>query len=133
MNTSFRRDADELPRNRPKVNHAQGTVTLASWEDLGGHKYTGIYNGGSDKIIMRLSESNFDIPEASGLTPSFALKFLRDNMRSVNMLTLANESFEPMDNFNFFSEDFYTRVFLFEDDCPKRTIQRKFLEVTDTF
>lgn len=106
---------------------------MASWEDLGGHNYTGIYNGGSDKIIMRLSESNFDIPEASGLTPSFALKFLRDNMRSVNMLTLANESFEPMDNFNFFSEDFYTRVFLFEDDCPKRTIQRKFLEVTDTF
>ncbi len=81
---------------------------------------------------MRMSESNFDVPEAPGLTPSFAMKFLRDGMRSVNMLTLANESFGPMDNFNFFSEDFYTRVFLPEEDCPKRTIVRKFLEVTDT-
>ncbi len=81
---------------------------------------------------MRMSESNFDVPEAPGLTPSFAMKFLRDGMRSVNMLTLANESFGPMDNFNFFSEDFYTRVHLPEEDCPKRTIVRKFLEVTDT-
>jgi len=122
MGVTFDRDSDELPKGRPKVNHAQGTVTMASWEDLGNHPYTGIYNGGSDKILMRLSESNFDLPEAAGLTPSFGLKFLRDGMRSVNMVTLANESFEPTDNFNFFSEDFYTRVFLFEDDCPKNTI-----------
>ncbi len=81
---------------------------------------------------MRMSESNFDVPEAPGLTPSFAMKFLRDGIRSVNLLTLANESFGPMDNFNFFSEDFYTRVHIPEDDCPRRTIVRKFLTVTDT-
>jgi len=76
---------------------------------------------------MRLSESNFDIPEAPGLTPSFAMKFLRDGISSVNLLTIANEQFTPSDNFNFFSGDFYTRLNFFKDECAKKTIQRKFL------
>ena len=130
MNDSFTRDDDELPGGRPKINHAQGVVGLVSWEDLGGHSYTGLFNGGSDHGLIRLSESNFDVPEAGGLTPSLAIKFLRDGMRSVNHL--ANVSFEPTSSFNFMANNFRSRIDLFTDQCAVDTIQRKFLDVTSS-
>lgn len=111
MRESFRRNADELPQGRPKINHAQGVVGLVSWESVGNHPYTGLYATGSDMGLIRLSESNFDVPEAPGLTPSLAIKFPRDGMRSVNHL--ANVSFEPTDSFNFMANDFKSRVELF--------------------
>ena len=80
--------------------------------------------------LIRLSESNFDLPEASGLTPSLAIKFPRDGIRSVNHL--ANVSFDPTTSFNFFRNTFRSRVDLFEDQCAVDTIQRKFLDVTNT-
>ena len=75
MTLSFSNKGDELTRNRPKINHSQGTVAKVSWEDLGGHPYTGLYDGGSDLGLMRLSEGNFILPEAPGLTPAMAMKF----------------------------------------------------------
>ena len=130
MNISFNRAADELPVNRPKINHAQGVVGLVSWESVGNHPYTGLYAAGSDKGLIRLSESNFDLPEAPGLTPSLAIKFVRDGMRSVNHL--ANVDFEPTNSFNFMANTFRSRVDLFSDQCAIDTIQRKFLDVAST-
>ena len=112
---SFATTADELPEGRPKINHAVGVVSLVSWEDLGGHDYTGIYNGGSSMGLLRLSEGNFLLPETGGLTPSLAIKFLRDGMESVNHL--ANVSFEPTTSFNFFANNFHSMVDLFTDQC----------------
>ena len=51
---------------------------LVSWEDLGGHDYTGLFEGGSDMGLIRMSEANFLLDEATGLTPSIAIKFTRD-------------------------------------------------------
>ena len=121
---------DELPRGRPKINHAQGVVSLVSWEDLGGHNFTGIYEGGSDLGLLRLSEANFLLPESTGLTPSLAMKFLRDGMESANQLAIV--SFEETDSWNFFENDFRTRVDFFTDKCAVQTIQRKMIEVTGT-
>ena len=80
MHVSFTRQADELPTGRPKINHAQGVVGLVSWEDVGGHDYTGLFEGGSDMGLIRMSEANFLLDEAPGLTPSIAIKFTRDGM-----------------------------------------------------
>lgn len=77
---------------------------------------------------MRLSEGNFLLPEAPGLTPTVAMKFLRDGMRSVNHL--ANTSFEPSNSFNFLKNDFKTRIDFFQNPINQETIQRKFLEHT---
>ena len=55
-----------------------------------------------------MSEANFDVPEITGLTPSLALKFPRNGMRSVNQL--ANVSFEPTNSFNFFAAPFRTNI-----------------------
>ena len=101
---------------RPKINHAQGVVGLVEWEDVGGHDYTGLFEGGSEMGLIRMSEANFGLlEEAPGLTPSIAIKFLRDGMKSVNHL--ANVSFGPTKSFNFFANDFRSRVPLFEDVC----------------
>ena len=96
-------EGDALPRNgsRPKINHAQGVVGKIEWEDKGNHPYTGLYDSQSglyseeDPLqgIIRLSEGNFLTENAIGLTPSLAIKFFRDGMRSVN--PLANVSFDP--------------------------------------
>ena len=105
--------SDELNNGRPKINHSQGVVGLVSWEDLGNHDYTGLYEGGSDYGLIRMSEGNFLLPEAPGLTPSFGLKFLRDGMESSNHVT--NVSFEPTTSFNFFENDFRSRIESFQD------------------
>ena len=132
IDITYIRLADELPEGRPKINHAQGVVGLVSWEDLGGHDYTGLFEGGSDLGLIRMSEANFGLlPESNGLTPSIAIKFLRDGMESVNHL--ANVSFGPTDSFNFFANDFKSRIPIFENDCEKATIKKKFTEISTVF
>jgi len=79
---------------------------------------------------MRMSESNFIFPEAGGLAPSLAIKFLIDGDRSRNLL--ANVGFESTSSWNFFSANFRARVDLHEDQCAADTIERKFLNVLDT-
>lgn len=127
MATSFGLSSDELPRNRPKINHSQGTVASVSWDDLGGHPYTGLYQG-SNFGLIRLSEGNFILPEAPGLTPTLAIKFLRDGMPSVNHL--ANTNFEPSNSWNFFADHFHSRIEHFSDECAVETIEAKFHDFT---
>ena len=68
--------------------------------------------------LIRMSEANFGLlEEAPGLTPSIAIKFLRDGMKSVNHL--ANVSFGPSKSFNFFANDFRSSVPLFENECEQ--------------
>jgi len=113
MSLSFGTQNDELPVGRPKINHAQGVVGLVSWIDRGNHDYTGLFDGDSDTGLIRMSESNFILPETGGLTPSLAIKFVRDGIRSVNHL--ANVNFEGTNSWNFFANDFRSRVDLFQD------------------
>ena len=109
-------ESDELPRDRPKINHAQGVVARVRWEDLGGHNYSGLFSSDNNGLI-RMSEGNFLLPgdEIPGLTPTMALKFTRDGMPSANIL--ANTSFEPSNSFNFFANNFRTTIETFEDEC----------------
>ena len=78
MSLSFTTQNDELPVGRPKINHAQGVVGLVSWIDRGGHDYTGLFDGGSDLGLIWMSESNFMVGWAGGLTPSLAIKFVME-------------------------------------------------------
>ena len=80
---------------------------------MGNHSYTGLYEGidAPTRGLIRLSEGNFILPGAIGLTPSLAIKFPRDGTRSVNHL--ANVSFDPVEGWNFFAHDFLSRVEMF--------------------
>lgn len=81
---------------------------------------------GADYGLIRLSEGNFILPEAPGLTPTLAIKFLRDGKPSVNHL--ANTSFEPSNSWNFFANNFPSHIPLFDDECAQDSIQAKFAE-----
>ena len=126
---TFGEKGDELPPNILKFNHSQGVLAQITWEDLGSHAFTGLYKGNSQGLI-RLSEGNFLVPEAPGLTPTFAMKFPRDGIESVNQL--ANTSFEPSTSFNFFAREFKNRIDFFQDPCAKQTIERHFLDQNPT-
>lgn len=105
---------------------------LVEWEDVGGHDYTGLFEGGSEMGLIRMSEANFGLlDEAPGLTPSIAIKFTRDGMQSVNHL--ANVSFGPTNSFNFFANDFKSKIPLFEHEMDQQTVQRKFTEISSIF
>lgn len=53
MNTVFDESGDEFDC-RLKTVHPQGNVGKAEWKDLGGHDYTGIFQG-ADTGFVRLS------------------------------------------------------------------------------
>jgi hypothetical protein len=97
------------------------------------HPYTGLYaskQSSPPQGLIRLSEANFLLPEAPGLTPTFAMKFPRRKIPSANIL--ANSSFEPSKSYNFFENDFKTRINFFTNPIAQSTAQRKFIEQTET-
>jgi hypothetical protein len=101
---------------------------------LGGHSYTGLLDGGFDEAIMRFSEADLLVPESPGLAPSFAMKVLVSDRKSVNVLTRVD--FEPSDSWNFWANTFKHRVQKpFRNECKKKTIERKFqfAEAPSTF
>lgn len=99
---------------------------MVTWEDLGSHDYTGMFEGGYDNALIRLSESSFDVLEAPGLTPSFAMKFTRDGIESVNLFGATG--FEPTDSFDFFKYDFSNHLEVHENSLNRETIMLKLAE-----
>ena len=111
---------------RKKLFHSQGVVGLVVWESIGNHPYTGLFKGetfAKSKLqgLIRLSEANFLVPESRGLTPAFAIKFPRSKIPSANIL--ANTSFEPSSSYNFFENNFRTRVDFYTGAYDQVTIQ----------
>merc|ERR1711902_239587 len=70
---------------RQKYIHSVGTVGKVEWIDMGGHPYTGIFQGASQGIA-RLSLAQEPSPPALNTAPGMGLKFLRDGVDSANLL-----------------------------------------------
>ena len=73
---------------RHKLVHQQGVVATGKFvidEDAKAYGYTGIFESGSDSMLIRFSETGLHI---DGVTqqanPSVAFKFLRDGVQSAN-------------------------------------------------
>lgn len=64
--------------------------------------------------------------EQNGLTPSFAMKFLRDGMESVNMF--GAPGFEPSGSWNFFQNVFANHLDVHENELNRETIVLKMAE-----
>ena len=71
------------------------------------------------------------VPEAGGLTPTLAMKFPRTKIPSANIL--ANTSFEPSKSYNFFENDFKTRVKFFTSVKARRLSKRNSLRKRKQF
>jgi hypothetical protein len=109
METSLAFESDELPNGRIKYIHSVGTVAQVKFVSSGDHEYTGIFKG-ADAGIVRLSsaldqdpKAKYQGPQTTGksLAPGFGLKFLRDGIKSCNLVAMY--SVDGQSSHNFFS------------------------------
>jgi len=86
-------------------------------------------------MIIRLSETGRLIPDVSpGLTPSVALKFLRNDIASANQVGKVRHGVEE-NNWDFFANDFHSQLpnFRDEDQCGATTIHQFFASVRSKY
>jgi len=101
MPTSFDTIADDMPKQflsyRKKLIHSVGAIAQAKFISYTGHNYTGLFKGANFGFIR------FSSAAENQMVPSFALKFLRNNIKSSNIFTLY--SLEGQESKNFFRHD----------------------------
>lgn len=93
--------------------------------------YTGIFESGSDTVIMRLSEAANLYDGSTGLTPGIALKFLVDGTSSQNLMAM--ESFVASNSWNFLGASLKNRVPQFDTSTAQgyimdQTLRKKMTE-----
>ena len=94
QNPVFDTEGDELACGftgcRNKSIHAKGNVAKFKWVDQGGHKYTGMFKGGTDYGIVRFSVAAPAITAsiAPKLLPGMGVKLLRDHHDSANFVAM---------------------------------------------
>ena len=94
---------------RNKTVHAVGNTGKFNWVDLGGHNYTGIFDGGSTNGIVRFSTAApvFTFP-MKFIAPGMGVKFLRDGIDSANFVAMY--SVDGQSDLNFFTNDWNTHI-----------------------
>ena len=87
----FDTPGDELPCTsngcRVKTIHSQGNVAKIQWVDLGGHNYTGMFNG-SDFGYVRMSTAAPVDTSTPTMVPGMGVKLLRNGMDSANFVAM---------------------------------------------
>ena len=112
MCPTFNTKGDQLPLGwtgnvRQKYIHTVGTVGKVEWVDLGGHPYTGIFQGASQGIA-RLSLAQEPSPPALNTAPGMGLKFLRDGVDSANLVAMYDVA--GQESWNFFKNIFTNHI-----------------------
>jgi len=115
MCSTFQAPGDELPWEkrvvrygwRNKYIHTVGTVGKVEWRNLGGHNYTGIFEGASQGVV-RFSLAKEPDTSSNNTAPGIGLKFLRDGMDSANLVAMY--SVDGQDSWNFFKNDFSNHI-----------------------
>ena len=114
------------------MTHTQGVVAKVKWVPVANdYGYTGIYDEGSEHVILRFSETNNLTSESEGLHPAVAIKFLRDGTFAENLVATPNLT--GSSSWNFFHEPMKTRVQPFdasEHPIEVQTKQKKMVEAS---
>ena len=111
---SFCQNSDEMKRNREKITHRQGLVAQIIWKSEEGHGYTGFYETGFEHGYLRFSQTLPLMDDSTGLLPAVAVKALRNEARSQNIMGMP--SFHPTTSWNFFNADMSNRVEPFDEN-----------------
>jgi len=113
MGTSFDTAADDFPYQGPfdlvrrkKVIHSVGSIAKAKWISVGSHPYTGVFTG-ADHMLVRFSSAK-EVTPNENITPGISLKFLRDGVKSANLMAMP--SLMGQQSMNFFVHDFTNHV-----------------------
>jgi hypothetical protein len=113
MDTSFDAAADDMPYQGPfdlirrkKLIHSVGTIAQAKWVSVGSHPYTGVFKG-VDNLLIRFSSAK-PVEANENMTPGISLKFLRDGVKSANLMAMYSLSGQK--SMNFFAHDLTNHV-----------------------
>ena len=123
MQHSFK-EGDEMPEGVLKTVHTQGLVARVRWEPINGaNGFGGLLAQSNSDILLRFSETGMLHEESAGLTPSLALKFVRDGTWSDNLMGMP--SFSNSNSWNFFEKPMETAVDKFKRrSCESETIKK---------
>ena len=123
---TFDADGDRMPEGRKKTAHTHGLIAKVSYQPTDDNFISGMFETGSENVIMRLSEAGNLHEESSGLTPSVALKFLVDGDDSQNVFGM--HSFLSSGSWNWYENRLSNRVVPFDpvtDYCADQTKRKK--------
>ena len=115
--TVFDEHGDEM-ECRHKTMNSQGNVGRIVWEDVGGHSYTGAFQGGDAGFIRLSSCSGYKKPTEkrtgpfsqtqTALSPSVAIKVLRDYVDSAN--AFGSHGVDGQESYDFFKNEVTSKV-----------------------
>ena len=93
---------------RRKTIHNRGNVCKIQWQDLGGHDYTGVFNGGADYGYVRFSTALPVDTEPPNMAPGMGVKLLRDGQDSANLVAMYGV--EGHSSLNFFAKEWTNHI-----------------------
>eukprot|EP00591_Stephanopyxis_turris_P016138 CAMPEP_0195538516 /NCGR_PEP_ID=MMETSP0794_2-20130614/49572_1 /TAXON_ID=515487 /ORGANISM="Stephanopyxis turris, Strain CCMP 815" /LENGTH=331 /DNA_ID=CAMNT_0040672505 /DNA_START=221 /DNA_END=1213 /DNA_ORIENTATION=- len=117
-------DTDIRPWSGNKVVHPIGYVGLAKFVPAQ-NKFTGIFETGAEHALIRMSLNG---PPESGIRPSIACKFFRNNVPSANLV--ANMWLPTQNSDNWFAHEFSNHVEP-TNGIETEKVGRKFSQVDD--
>jgi hypothetical protein len=94
-------ESDFFPKSRTKVIHTYGAVCPIKFISNNSHNFTGVFSG-IEHGLIRLSLAKK--PDKNKMIPGAAVKFLLDEIPSLNFMAMA--SLEGQSEFDFFKHDF---------------------------
>ncbi len=106
LKPSFDYFYDEVPEDRIKIIHANGSSAKISFVPASGHPFTGIYQSGG-MGIARLSLAT--TPTDTSFIPGMAIKFLLPDNASLNLHVMNQLSGQGKD-WNFFAKPFSNKI-----------------------
>ena len=111
MSTTMQYRSDAMPSTwsgeRNKYIHSVGTVAKCKFVSSGQHPFTGIFEG-ADHGIVRLSVAQEPNKDVQNIAPGIALKFMRDGLESVSLVSMYSVDGQP--SWNFFANDFTSHI-----------------------
>jgi len=114
-------------RTRIKHVHQQGLVAPIRWVAEAGQPYSGLFQG-AELGFARISESGFMLPGATTSNPSAAIKLLRDEVPSGNLLFM--DTFDGQESMDFFLPSLTTHPTPIRSETCRQTAQRKLSEAS---
>ena len=113
---------------RQKYVHQQGIVTKARFvpNELSDRGYSGIFESGSDEVIVRFSEAGQHLDGISqSVNPSIALKFLRSGVNSANQFGMIGFDNAKAGQWNFWENSFKSMLPDFKNSDSKKSMCKR--------
>ena len=111
MSATMLTHSDAMPSpwtgERNKYIHSVGVVAKCKFQSSGQHPFTGIFEG-ADHGIVRLSVAQEPNKDVQNIAPGIALKFMRDGLESVSLVSMYSVDGQP--SWNFFANDLTSHI-----------------------